>query len=469
MTTTGSGILFVGPRVDALESVLPQARLWALLAAHVLLGLILRNSGGLSAIHALAVLGCGVYFALTKPGSSRPAVLAAYVCGAEVLWRMTKASIPWEFSKYAMVLILGSALVANRRARIHVAALIYVLLLLPAAPKTLEYGWTFAREMWSFNLSGPISLAVAAIYFHNSRFSRGELRQIFLGLLLPAISIASIASYGIATTPDIEFAGDSNFASSGGFGPNQVSAALGLAVFSTFLIVVQGVKPLGSAVVLGAALIGLIGQSMMTFSRGGLYGASMSAACASIFLLMSRAVRTRLLVSIPVAILGVLLIVLPQLDRMTQGALSARFADTGTSHRDELVHVDLKLWQQNPIWGVGPGVSGIAHRSHGLPAAAHTEYSRLAAEHGLLGIASMILLVAMWCYLLFSDRSNYRRALVVGMGIWAFSFMAANGMRLAAPSFAFGLCFAKIWNQVGAIRRNSIQSTQDEVAYAGAR
>jgi hypothetical protein len=50
--------------------------------------------------------------------------------------------------------------------------------------------------------------------------------------MCPAVSIAALALFGILTNPDITFNTESNFATSGGFGPNQVSSMLGLGALS---------------------------------------------------------------------------------------------------------------------------------------------------------------------------------------------------------------------------------------------
>ena len=51
---------------------------------------------------------------------------------------------------------------------------------------------------------------------------------------------------------------------------------------------------------------------------------------------------------------------------------------------------DLELWARNPILGVGPGMAAWG-REEILDAriSAHTEFSRLLAEHGLFGAAAL--------------------------------------------------------------------------------
>ncbi len=72
-------------------------------------------------------------------------------------------------------------------------------------------------------------------------------------------------------------------------------------------------------------------------------------------------------------------------------------------------------------------------------AAAHTEYTRLLAEHGLLGLGALALMAMIAAGNLRRAPTRLDKALAAGMLAYSLLFMAVDGMRLSATSFAFGV------------------------------
>ena len=85
-------------------------------------------------------------------------------------------------------------------------------------------------------------------------------------------------------------------------------------------------------------------------------------------------------------------------------------------------------------------------RLYGYGAATHTEFSRLISEHGSFGLIALFSLIAMVIINFRRQRTTLGRALVVGVSVWCVLFMINAGMRLAAPSFLWGLTFITIVN-----------------------
>ena len=217
--------------------------LWQLLfiGAHVPLAMLIKKHSPYAMWHALAVLVVGVLLALRRRHFEGVACVAAYITGAEVFWRMRRAEIPWEFGKYAVALVLLIALVRTPRPRRDWLPIAYFLLLLPSALLTIMgLDATEARDQLSFNLSGPLALALCAAFFHSLRFSKRELRWIYASLIGPIVSIAWIGAVMLDKAQLDEFANDSNAIGSGGFGPNQVSAVLGLGILRGRLLARRG-------------------------------------------------------------------------------------------------------------------------------------------------------------------------------------------------------------------------------------
>jgi hypothetical protein len=168
-----------------------------------------------------------------------------------------------------------------------------------------------------------------------------------------------------------------------------------------------------------------------------------SAMVGLVFLLKSR--NSIVKVSFLTAVLIVIgyFILLPYLDAFTKGALSARFQETDSTHRVDLIEDDLSAWSDNVALGVGIGESKLYHQaSLGSDIASHTEFSRLLAEHGTLGLAAFVLIVVMGTLNLKRASTSFTRAIIAALICWSFLYMAVNAMRLVAPSFVFGLTFA---------------------------
>src|SRR5215218_7581630 len=133
------------------------------LGLHAPMAIALRAMATVPRFHALGVLALGVWWATLGRRPGWAVAAAAYIAGAEILWRMTGTGLFWEFGKYSATLIL--LLVFMRlpaRRTTYWGALLYIVLLVPSALITLQQlGPTLAQDAISFNLSGPFSLAVA--------------------------------------------------------------------------------------------------------------------------------------------------------------------------------------------------------------------------------------------------------------------------------------------------------------------
>jgi O-antigen ligase len=382
-------------------------------------------------------------------------MVVGYIAGAEVLWRMTEAQINWEFGKYAASAIMLIALFRAGRLRPPVLAILFFVLLLPSAALTMsKETFAVARDYLSFNLSGPLALTVCAWFFSQVRLDATQLRKVFIAVVGPALGIATLAAVGTFAGSDVVFFDSSNFASSGGFGPNQVSGVLGLgALVALFLSFASDTSPL-ERLVMVAALIALATQSALTFSRGGLYMAGGGTAVAACFAAKDARLRARLLPLVAALFIVGNYFIVPYLDAFTNGAIAVRFQDTNLTGRDQLVQADIELWKENMLLGVGPGEGKIergnffVNGSNGVTSAvptrgiaAHTEFSRLLSEHGSFGFAALLIFLLAGFRNVWQAPDPRSRALTAGLIAWSALFMLSCAMRILAPSFAFGLAF----------------------------
>lgn len=410
------------------------------LGAHVLLAVMMPRYSPYGAWHARFALLAGLLLALTTRRWELVACAAAYISGAEVFWRMRRIDIPWEFGKYAVVLILGVALLRTLRARRSWLGAAFFLLLLPSALLTiLGHELEEARDQLSFNLSGPLALAVCALFFSALRLTTRELRWMYACLLGPIVSIGTVAAVNLGRFDSFEFGSSSSWIASGSFGPNQVSAILGLGIIAAVFWMIVGPGNAPATAALAVLTLFLFRQCAITFSRGGVYMAVGGILAAAFFLAGDRRSRWRLLGGAALVLPILFFVVWPRLEDLTSGAIGNRFSSFRTTGRDLLVRADLKTWMENPVLGAGPGMGGKNRELLYQSAAAHTEYTRLLAEHGMLGLGALVLMIMIAARNLRRAPTRLEKALAAGMLAYSILSMAVDGMRLSATSFAFGV------------------------------
>jgi hypothetical protein len=430
------------------------------LAAHIPLGLLLHSSSLVGALHGFGTFAVGMYLALFDRRLERVAYVGGYIIGAEVLWHMTDAPIFWEFGKYSISAIFITAIIRNRLIRAPALPVLYFVLLVPSVLITLiQEDWESrsadligGRDMISFNMSGPLALVVSAWFLSHLKLSTIRLQWLFLAVLAPIVSISTIALLSVASSSNLNFGGSSNLTASGNFGPNQVSSILGLGAILAFLFyilsnrVTQSRKAPISGVIgwlrrflMICLMILFIAQSALTFSRGGLYNTIVGLVMAYFYLV--RESRSRLqFVFIALFLVGFsTYVLLPKLNDFTGGAFASRFENTSATGREEMIGYQLAVFKYHILFGVGPG--------RGSAFSSHTEYTRLLADHGLLGIVALLVLFIIVALNIKRARTTMNKAIVASLLAWSFAFMAHVGMRLAAPSFMIGVTFATLMLQ----------------------
>jgi len=420
------------------------------LAAHVILGPLMKLSSTVGTVHALATAFVGIFLVLTTRQITTVACVGAYIAGAEVLWRISKAQVFWEFGKYSTSLIFLLAIVRFAKMKHTAIPIAFFLLLIPSAVLTcIGLDLADAKERISFNLSGPFSLAVCACFFIGLRLTQEQHLRLLTTMIGPLIGLSSLVLYCTATATTLEFAGNArgvNMTTSGGFGPNQVSAMLGLGTVLAFLIAVNETSTLKLKCLMFGSMLLFATQSALTFSRTGIYLAGGAIVLAAFYLWRDRQMRFKLGLLFACSILLATLFVIPFLNNFTEGVLSERFKDTDPTGRDLILKADLYTFLHHPVFGVGIGMAATYRRLFFSRAIeAHTEFSRLLAEHGVFGLVALVLLLWMaWTALRQAQTPGAKAIVATAIG-WSFLFMATSGMRLVAPSFLFGLAFARIY------------------------
>jgi len=431
------------PRMRALTR---DTKIGLMLVLHIPLAFLLRNIQLFATLHAFLTLLIGVWIVLTSDDIKKVVPVIAYITGAEVLWRMTKANVFWEYGKYATVAVLLIALLKHRKIVKAAFPAIYFILLLPSAIITINtLGLSSnAQSAISFNLSGPLAAMMCMVYFRQIKTDTSELGSMMWWAVYPIVGLLTLATYSTLTATDIQFGSESMFITSGGFGPNQVSAILGLGAMLLIMLAIHEEKLATRNLALLLSIV-LLTQSVLTFSRGGVLNVLIAIPLAFLHLLGSPNKLLKGIFAVLIIFLVAYFLLLPELEVFTGGALEARYTDLSLTGREELARADIELWLRNPVMGVGPGLSSIQRISM-QGTAAHTEYSRILAEHGSLGLLSFFILALLLITAYFKAPDAYARAWVVAIAAWPLLEMVHAAMRVVAISFMLGVALVG-WNQ----------------------
>jgi len=413
----------------------------------------------LSTIYSLIIVVYGLYRILSKKNTDGAAhIMAGYVIGVEVLFRMNSGGFGYEYGKYAAILFLVAGLLVERTKKKTPGIYIVFLLILIPSIMFVDYpSLDLTRQMVSFNLSGPIILAISAIYFYHKKFTPAQLRKVFLAILYPVVAMSIFVYFRSGSLENMEFTTESNFQASGGFGPNQVSTIFGLGILiiaAAYFLNIRLFKVKYLNIIL---LMGFLIRGLATFSRGGMLAPMLAIILCLIVMTLTDArfqLRINKVVYAFLAIFVIGFVGFNYVNDVSGGLLEMRFKgesmyneekSTMFSGREEIFEEDLEIFKENILTGVGPGMASEKRAAiSGVASAAHIEYSRLMAEHGLFGIAAILIIVFFPIKTFFLRKSTDDKILLILCTVFVFITLGHAAMRTAAPGFIYGLAFINI-------------------------
>ena len=422
-------------------------------------------------VHAVAFLGgllfflIGMYITVRTSNKFGTAHLfAGFIVGAEVFFRMSWSGLPWEFGKYAVIFLLFSGLiVGNQKRKTSLLAVLYIVLLLPAFYLTLDYydDLILIKKAFFFNMLGPIALAVSVLYFNELKMTKEEFKKLSRWVVLGVIPMSTLIFFVVGDYSSIEFGGGSSSEASGNFSGNQVSVAFGIGVLFLLVNMILQQTILYHKLIDTLFLGIFVFQGLMTFSRGGMMTTIVSVLLASIFYYFSNFQQlvdflTKNIYKIVIGmifLLGVFIYV----NDITGGALYGRYFNEKkdgsvakkdyTTGRADIAKGDLFLFTDSDGVGVGIGVSKLERPNH-KNFAAHIEYTRMLAEHGILGLISLIMLLIMPLKRFFEVLHKPDNLLIlITMSMWAMVTMTHAATRQGAVGFIFGIAFIHLISQ----------------------
>ena len=422
---------------------------------HLLIGLVVFLVPPISKVYAITIILVGFrYVILRKNANNEALYVAAYIVGAEVFLRMTQGNIFEQYAKYGVMGILIIGMFFRGFSKNAIMYWIFGLLLLPG----VIYGFftlnfeTDIRKAITFNIIGPITLTVSAIYCYQRIVTFQQIKNIIDMLAYP---LMATLVYMYLYTPDIKAVvtnTQSNFETSGGFGPNQVSTILGMGIFLFFIKVILNSKTIGIRNINIFFFLFITFRGIVTFSRGGIITGFIMIIIVIVLLLLFTKSQAKSRVMTLVffgflALTGVGFYTSIQ----TSGLIDKRYAnqdakgrvkESKLTGREKLIESELNMFLDNPILGIGVGKNKeYREETTGIEAASHNEITRMLAEHGMFGLFGLIILLVTPMALYLNNKQN-----IFVFSFVVFFFFSINhaAMRLAAPAFVYALSLLKV-------------------------
>ena len=174
-----------------------------------------------------------------------------------------------------------------------------------------------------------------------------------------------------------------------------------------------------------------LAQSVLTFSRGGSFNLLIALLVALPLFVRTAQMAVRFFTIVVVVGIVITFGMVPVLQHITGDQFGQRFTSSDPTLRTDLMRAELEAWEHNVVLGIGVGMmertpedTGASERGELPKLPTHTEYTRLLAEHGLLGIGVVLVLLALAFRAVRSQRTFEGRIFAVVLMAWSASEVA---------------------------------------------
>jgi len=422
----------------------------------VLIGLGLYYLPFFPKLYGYGMFVVGVYFVLNSRNRNNEVLyVAAYIVGSEVALRMTDGNPIYEYSKYAVIIFMLLGIYFSGISKNAVPIWLYLLFLIPGLVigyYTLD-GIDSVKNAISFNISGPLCLGLCALYCYTRRITFKQLNELLLLVGLPIISCSIYLYLYTPELKDILLGTGSNFATSGGFGPNQVATILGLGMFVFFSRLIFFSPNVFLFVINAVVAVELSYRGLITFSRGGIVTSLLMLIVLVLvtYVKISSNARIKMnyiLVALVIGMAGTWVFSSSQ----TNGLINKRYANQDINGRvkedrftgrEELAKDEIAAFLAQPIFGLGVGkIAEERQKKTGDLVVTHNEITRTIGEHGAFGILALLILFTMPLFIFF--RNAYNIYILSFLVFWLLTINHA-AMRLAAPAFIYALALLNVY------------------------
>ncbi|TRX04563.1 O-antigen ligase family protein [Flavobacterium gawalongense] len=440
-----------------------------LIVLHVFIGFLIYGLPFASKIYGYFIYIFLFFYIIKKQNRNNEALIAAaYVVGSEVFLRMTGGNPLYEISKYGVMVFLLTGMYFSGFSKGAVPYWLYLLLLVPSVVLTtfvLDFD-TNIRTTIAFNISGPVCLGLASLYTFRRKIALEQMNNILLSMGLPIISCMVYLTFYTPNIRDVITSTQSNFETSGGYGPNQVATILGLGMFIFFSRIILESRTKFLLVINLIIALNITYRGMLTFSRGGMVTGFMMIALLLFFLYLKSNFRGRVKLNYIIVFVTLAMIsTWSYTSFQTGGLIDKRYANQDAqgrvkeskfTGREEIAQDEINIFLKNPIFGVGVGKGVEARKAEtGDGTLSHDEITRMLAEHGTLGIFALLILFFTPLFLYLENKFNM--FLLCFIVFW---FLTINhaAMRTAAPAFVYSLSLLNVQLGGGSKKESKLTS-----------
>ncbi|MEP2404753.1 MAG: O-antigen ligase domain-containing protein, partial [Nonlabens ulvanivorans] len=165
-----------------------------LIAGHIILTIFMIAAPFLIPLFFYAsIIYFGLRVLLQKDSGQEALLACAYLVTLEVFLRMNQALIFYEFMKYLVIVFMIMGIIMRGFSLKSIPYVFYLLLLIPSiivAAGNIPLGESL-RKAVAFNLSGPVTLGITAIYCYQRTITNTRLDQILKLCVGPVVMITT--------------------------------------------------------------------------------------------------------------------------------------------------------------------------------------------------------------------------------------------------------------------------------------
>jgi hypothetical protein len=405
-----------------------------------------------------------IYIIKKQNRNNEVLLAAAYIVGSEVFLRMTGGNPLYEISKYGVMFFMLIGMYYSGFSKGALPYWIFLLLLVPSviiSTSSLNFD-TNIRKAIAFNLSGPVCLALASLYTFKRKILLEDMNKILLSMGLPIVTCVVYLKFYTPNLQEVITGTQSNFTTSGGFGPNQVATVLGLGMFIFFSRFMLDSKTKFQIAVNLILALNITYRGMLTFSRGGMITGFVMIILLLTFLYFKSNQGGKLKMNFIIVFVAFAMVgTWTYTSLQTGGLIDKRYSNQDAAGRvkksqftgrEQIAENEINMFLKNPIFGVGVGKGAETREAEtGIKAASHNEITRLLAEHGMMGVMGLLILILTPLLLYIENQFN-----LFLMCFIAFWFLTINhaAMRIAAPAFVYSLSLLNV--QLGSPNKRSV-------------
>lgn len=436
-----------------------------LILFHVVVGVLGFLLPFTSKIFGYSIFIFWTYYIIKKQNRGNEALIAAaYVVGSEVFLRMTGGNPLYEISKYGVMLFILIGMYYSGFSKGAVPYWIFLILLVPSviiSTFTLNFD-TNIRKAIAFNISGPVCLGLASLYTFRRKISLDDINRVLLSMGMPIVTCMAYLTLYTPNVQEVITGTESNFQTSGGYGPNQVATVLGLGMFIFFSRVILDSKTKFQTIINLIIALNITYRGMLTFSRGGMITGFLMIVLLMVFLYFKSNYRGRVKLNyIIILMFFAMLGTWTYTSFQTGGLINKRYSNQDAAGRvkesqftgrEDIAQNEIDTFLKNPVFGVGVGKGAeVRQDKTGTLVLSHDEITRMLAEHGALGILGLLILFFTPLVLYLENKFNMFLLCFV-----AFWFLTINhaAMRTAAPAFVYSLSLLNV--QLAFPRKKSV-------------